>query len=75
VSHTYDYVSIYMWYQMGGGGQDDDAKDNDGDANTAWWNGIMASVNLIENEFSNFQSYFIEANGHCSFGLYYALQI
>jgi len=56
----------------------DDARDRrlDGnDANQQWWYDLSASVNSIEFKHKNVKSFFIEDKGHCSFGLYYPLQV
>ena len=54
---------------MGGGyGYDDDNEE----AN--WYSDIMASLSTVTAKFKNVETFFIDGNGHCSFGLYYGMQ-
>ena len=77
VSHTYDKVSQkFYWYMTGNkhyGRQrrTEDAQDNLPDQ---WLSELTSSVEWIEDKHKNVDSYWIDDNGHCSFGLYYALQ-
>jgi hypothetical protein len=71
VTHTYDPVSIAYWQAMGGGYGDDD---NDNDDESTWATDLSTSLTTIQDEYSNVNTFYIEGNGHCSFGLQYALQ-
>jgi len=69
VTHTYDPVSIAYWQAMGGEYGDDDNDDED-----SWSNDLTASLTTVQGNFSNVDVFYIDGNGHCSFGLQYALQ-
>ena len=71
VTHTYDPVSIAYWQAMGGAYGDDD---NDSDDEVSWTNHLESSLSTIQGEYSNVDVFYINGNGHCSFGLEYALQ-
>jgi membrane associated rhomboid family serine protease len=77
VSHTQDPVSLaYYEWMSGNGGNDDDGQrrlENNGEYDQ-WLNETTAALQTIKNKHKNVADYFIEAEGHCSFGLYYALQ-
>ena len=70
VTHTSDPVSLAYWQAMGGG-YDDDANDDEEDS---WANDMEASLTTVQSEFSNVNVFYIDGQGHCSFGLHYALQ-
>ncbi len=70
VTHTNDPVSIAYWQAMGGG-YDDDGND---DGEDSWANDLSQSFNTVQSEFSNVDVFYIDGQGHCSFGLQYALQ-
>ena len=54
---------------MGGGyGYDDD----NGDA--SWYSDTITSLSTVTDKHKNVDTYFIDGNDHCSFGLYYGLQ-
>jgi len=72
VTHTNDPVSIAYWQAMGGGYGDDD--DNDNDDEGTWSSDLENSLSTIQDEFSNVDVFYIDGQGHCSFGLQYALQ-
>ena len=47
---------------------------NGNDVQEQWWEEMTRSVSVLQSKHKNVNSYFIEGNGHCSFGLYYPLQ-
>ena len=47
---------------------------NGNDQGSEWWSELSTSIETITSKHSNVESFFIESDGHCSFGLYYALQ-
>jgi hypothetical protein len=54
---------------MGGGyGYDDD------NAESTWYSDTMTSLSTITEKYKNVDTYFIDGNGHCTFGLYYGIQ-
>ena len=77
VSHTSDPVSLaYYQWMSGSNAHDDDRRrrlDEDGDE-AQWYDELTASIGTIQRKHKNVQSYWIDGEGHCSFGLYYALQ-
>ena len=44
------------------------------DINDKWYSELTSSISYIEKKHKNAKSYWIDGEGHCSFGLYYALQ-
>ena len=48
--------------------------DNNDDLSDQWYSELSSSVSYIEKRHRNVKSYWMESEGHCSFGLYYALQ-
>ncbi|VEU36812.1 unnamed protein product [Pseudo-nitzschia multistriata] len=87
VSHTEDPVSLtYYQYMSGNGDGDDDNKNYDDDAyhydddlneknsGNQWYDELSESVAYIKKKHRNVKSYWMDSEGHCSFGLYYALQ-
>jgi hypothetical protein len=40
-----------------------------------WWSQLSRSVSTIQSKHKNVKSFFIDDKGHCSFGLYYPLQV
>ena len=44
------------------------------DYESEWYSELTESVSYIENRHRNVQSYWIDSEGHCTFGLYYGLQ-
>lgn len=47
---------------------------NGNDVEEQWWEELTRSVSILQSKHKNIKSFFIEGNGHCSFGLYYPLQ-
>lgn len=45
------------------------------DLEEQWWSQISSSVSTIQSKHKNVKSFFIDEKGHCSFGLYYPLQV
>jgi len=80
VSHTNDPVSEFYWEVMGGALENyDDAQNydaNDDVANT-WWSDLSNSISTIQSnndKSNNVHTFYIDGEGHCSFGLYYGFQ-
>jgi hypothetical protein len=48
--------------------------DNNDDLSDQWYSEMTSSISYIEKRHRNVKSYWMESEGHCSFGLYYALQ-
>jgi hypothetical protein len=82
VTHTSDPTSLLYYKYMSGynddGGNDDgdgdDGNDDGGDISTQWWSELSNSVSTIEAKHHNVDKFLIDGEGHCSFGLYYAMQ-
>ena len=70
ISHTYDPTAIAYFGAMSGY----QYEENDNDIETQWWNEFLDSLNIIQSHHINMKTFFIDGIGHCSFGLYYALQ-
>ena len=51
-----------------------DNDDNYEDVNDQWYSELTSSLTYIEKRHKNVKSYWIDSEGHCTFGLYYALQ-
>jgi len=47
---------------------------NNDDLSDQWYSELSSSISYIEKRHRNVKSYWMESEGHCSFGLYYALQ-
>ena len=73
ISHTYDPVALSYYEAMDGYYENDD-DDSDDDVIDQFWKEYTNSLNFIQQKHANVQTYFIDGEGHCSFGLYYALQ-
>eukprot|EP00536_Pseudo-nitzschia_multiseries_P009621 jgi/Psemu1/201170/e_gw1.273.37.1 len=67
VSHTEDPVSLTYYQYMSGNNNIDDYE-------SQWYSELTKSVKYIKRRHSNVKSFWMESEGHCSFGLYYALQ-
>jgi hypothetical protein len=89
VTHSSDPVSLaYYQYMSGSGGNDDRSllwspynstsngshRRMSDDAQSQWWTEIDASMVYIKKSHRNVDTYVIDGEGHCSFGLYYPLQ-
>jgi membrane associated rhomboid family serine protease len=87
ISHTYDPVSLTYYQYMSGNGDGDnnnnnngrrrrrlDDNNNDNNIDNQWYKELTNSVSHIENKHHNVKSYWMDGQGHCTFGLYYALQ-
>ena len=75
VSHTYDQVSQKFYWCMSGNKHYGrrELLDQD-DLPDQWLSELSSSLDVIQAKHDNFQSYWIDDYGHCTFGLYYALQ-
>jgi hypothetical protein len=69
VSHTNDPVSQIYYQWMSGSNNN-----NGNDVSDEWYEQLTSSIDSIQSKHKNLQTYWIEGQGHCSFGLYYALQ-
>jgi membrane associated rhomboid family serine protease len=75
VSHTYDPVSlVYYQYMSGNGGDNGRRRLDDSNVDYQWYTELTNSVKYIEGRHRNVKSYWMNGEGHCSFGMYYALQ-
>ena len=90
VTHSSDPVSLaYYQYMSGSGGNEGRSLESvsplghtsngshrrmDDDAQSQWWTEIDKSMMYIKKKHNNVDTYIIEGEGHCSFGLYYPLQ-
>lgn len=76
VSHTDDPVSLtYYQYMIGDDGDNgDDYNNKYNGLDEQWYSELTASVSYIQKRHRNVKSYWMESEGHCTFGLYYALQ-
>mmetsp|Transcript_884 Transcript_884/g.1944 ORF Transcript_884/g.1944 Transcript_884/m.1944 type:complete len:839 (-) Transcript_884:69-2585(-) len=74
VSHAVDPVSIYYW-QMMGGNYDGNYENYDDDSLSSWYGDFAQSLSTLQKKHRNLKTFFMSnEEGHCSFGLYYALQ-
>ncbi len=53
---------------------DDAGDDAYEDINEKWYSELTSSIKYIEKRHRNVKSFWIDSEGHCTFGLYYALQ-
>jgi hypothetical protein len=76
VTHTTDPVSLMYYQYMSGNnyGNDNGGNDNNDDLETQWSTNIGTSMEYITKRHNNVNTYIINSEGHCSFGLYYPLQ-
>ena len=73
VSHTSDPVSLtYFQYMSGNGGGN--RRLDQHDYESQWYSELTSSLDMIQAKHKNVETYWINDEGHCSFGLYYALQ-
>lgn len=86
VTHSTDPISLMFYQYMSGNG--DGGDDNgrslqlagqedrrlDDDLQSQWWTEISNSMNYVKKKHRNVDTYVIDSEGHCSFGLYYPLQ-
>lgn len=73
VSHTDDPVSLTYYEYMSGNG-DNNRRLDDGDMEGQWYSELTSSLDTIQAKHKNVETYWINDEGHCSFGLYYAMQ-
>ena len=89
VSHTNDDISLMFYQYMSGNGDGgnrdrslalaseahhDHHRQLDNDLQSQWWSEISSSMDYASKKHNNVDAYFIDGDGHCSFGLYYPLQ-
>ncbi|KAG7349753.1 pectin acetylesterase [Nitzschia inconspicua] len=76
VSHTYDPVSlIYYQYMSGNGGDNNNRRlDDNNNIDNQWYTELTNSISFIENKHHNVKSFWVDGEGHCTLGMYYALQ-
>lgn len=79
LTHNKDPVSLYFYEWMSGvydndgnGDRRELAEDDDGEYGQ-WWSELMYSVKTVKSKHKNVQSYVIDGEGHCKFGLGMAL--
>jgi Pectinacetylesterase len=80
VTHRNDRISneYFQWMSGKGFGKQYHRKMNISNMNTSdpeneWFNVLTSSFRKIQKQHKNVATYFIESEGHCSFGLYYAM--
>lgn len=80
VTHSSDPISLMFYQYMSGNGDNNGRSlisprrmDNN-DLSSQWWTEINASMQLAMKNHHNVDTYVIDGEGHCSFGLYYPLQ-
>lgn len=74
-SHTQDPVSVQYFQWMSGSNNNNQRRLEDADVETTWWSQLSSSLQYITSRHANVHTYWIDdAEGHCSFGLYYPLQ-
>mmetsp|Transcript_956 Transcript_956/g.1881 ORF Transcript_956/g.1881 Transcript_956/m.1881 type:complete len:669 (-) Transcript_956:38-2044(-) len=74
VTHQTDPVSIFYWETMQGN-YNSDYENYDDDSATDWYATFYQSIATVQKKHHNVKSFIMNSeDGHCSFGLYYALQ-
>ena len=73
VSHVSDPISLTYYEYMSGSG-DNGNRRLDQDMESEWYSELTSSLDTIQAKHKNVETYWINDEGHCSFGLYYALQ-
>ena len=73
VSHTNDPTSLTYYQYMSGNGDNNRRLDQD-NMESQWYSELTSSLDSIQAKHKNVETYWINDEGHCSFGLYYALQ-
>jgi len=64
LSHKKDDVSLFYLQEMSG----------ESATHTDWYKATMESVTILTNKFDNFDTFFMNDTGHCTFGLHFALE-
>jgi hypothetical protein len=79
ISHTDDPISLVYYQWMAGQGESNGDRRQLGNGNSdaydesQWYSELTSSLKTIQKQHKNVATYFIDSQGHCSFGLYYAL--
>ena len=81
VSHTTDETSLFYYKWMSGNGEDADfdyrrqLEDQNGNdqSSSQWYSELTGSLSTVQKKHKNVATYWMESDGHCSFGLYYPL--
>jgi len=73
VSHTNDPISLTYFQYMSGNGDNNNRRLED-DMESQWYSELTSSLDTVQAKHKNVDTYWIDDEGHCSFGLYYALQ-
>ena len=77
VSHTDDPISLIYYQWMSGQGGDNGGRrrlDDGQDDQSQWYGELTSSLSTVQKQHKNVATFWIESEGHCSFGLYYPLQ-
>lgn len=75
VTHSSDPVSLaYYQYMSSSGESEGRSRRMDNNAQSQWWTEINSSMEYIKKKHRNVDTFVIDGEGHCSFGLYYPLQ-
>jgi len=86
IMHTEDPVAL-MYYEYMSGKYEEEGEDGDrrrryrrqlgegdeGDDYEELWSEFMSSVETVKSKHKNIDSYILDGEGHCSFGLYYPI--
>ncbi len=73
ISHMQDPVSLIYYQWMSG--QNGRRRLDEEEGSSQWWTELSDSLEYIQERHKNVQTFYIDSQGHCSFGLYYALQV
>ena len=85
ITHNDDPVSQTYFQYMSGGYDDANYNNNNnnngrmldndnGDYADEWWSSLSSSISYVQERHSNVDTFVIDGQGHCTFGLYYAIQ-
>lgn len=75
VTHNDDPVSEFYYKAMGGYLNEDDDFDynEDDDVAEEWWTSLSYSLESVSKKHKNFDTFVMDGQGHCTFGLSYAI--
>jgi membrane associated rhomboid family serine protease len=79
VTHNNDPISLAYFQWMSGEGDENryqrnlNNNKNENENDSEWFKELTSSLNTIQKQHKNVETYFIDKEGHCSFGLYYPM--